>query len=174
MGDRMKVMGLIVLAVLTSVCFAQDFTNLPEYKQAPAVVEIERKTAALKSIIELPLPAEEPAAKLDVSEFLMKQADYVGQVVELTFDQVLTLKQYGSSGYIATVTYKRLDRRASDIASVEIAVPHEGLKIFREVYELNGTTRQTKVMVQVIVGSKVRAVGERYRGDAPVGERYRW
>jgi hypothetical protein len=165
--------SLITVAALASIGFAQDFTNSPIYKSAPGVIDEERKAALVKAAIDLPQPAEEPVAKLDANEFQMKQADYIGKVVELTFDQVLTLKQQGQSGYIATVTYKKQERSGSSSSFVEVVVPPEGLKMFNEVFEQEGT-RKTTVMVQVIVGSKVRAIGERYRSDAPEGERYRW
>jgi hypothetical protein len=170
----MKTAGLLIVVALTSVSFAQDLTNLPAYKTAPGVVAAERKAEMLKTVLELPQPADGPVAELDVNEFQMKQADYVGQVVKLTFDEVLTLKQEGRSGYIATVTYKREQRDGSRSSSVEIAIPPEGLKLFQEVYDLNGSTRQTTVMVQVLVESKTRAVGARYRRDNPEGQKYVW
>jgi hypothetical protein len=170
----MKAHIVITGVALASVCFSQDFTNSAMYRTAPAVVAAEQKAGLLKAALDMPQPVEGPAAKLDVNEFQLKQADCVGQVVELTFDEVLTLKQESSAGYVATVAFKREQRDGSRSSAVEIAVPPEGLKTFQEVYLLNGTTRQTKVMVQVLVGSKVRALGERYRKDNPEGERYVW
>lgn len=170
----MKAAGLFTVVALASISFAQDFTNLAAYKTAPAVAEAERKAALLKTVIEMPQPPDGPVAELDVNEFQMKRADYVGQVVKLTFDEVLTLKQEGGSGYIATVTYKREQRDGSRSSSVEIGIPPEGLKLFQEVYNLNGSTRQTTVMVQVLVESKTRAVGARYRRDNPEGQKYVW
>ena len=172
-GTRMKAAGLIVVTALASISFAQDFTNLAAYKNSPAAQEAARKAAGVKAVVELPQPAEGPVDKLDVNQFQVKQADYVGKVVELTFDQVLTLKQEGAAGYIATVVYERVERRSSDIASVDIAVPPEGLKTFQELYERN-TPRRTTVMVQVIVGSKVRALGQSYYSDYPEGKKYVW
>jgi uncharacterized protein YihD (DUF1040 family) len=170
----MKAAGLIVVTALASISFAQDFTNLAAYKNSPAVQEAERKAAAVKAVIELPQPAGDPSEKLNVNEFLMKLADYSGKIVELTFDKVVSLKQIGSSGYVASVTYERGDQgdNASN-AAVEIVIPPQGLNIFKDLYE-KGTIGQRTVIVQVIIESKVRALGTRYRRDDPAGKRYSW
>lgn len=169
----MKAAGLIVVTVLASISFAQDFTNLAAYKTSPVVQEAERKAAAVKAVVELPQPVGDPSEKLNVNEFLMKLADYSGKIVELTFDEVITLKQVGASGYVASVTYERDRSDTSKSAFVDIVVPPQGLKTFQDLYE-KGTIGQRTVIVQVIVESKVRALGTRYRRDNPAGEKFFW
>lgn len=169
----MKAAGLIIFTALASIGFAQDFTNLAAYKNSPAVQEAERKAAAVKAVIELPQPVGDPSEMLNVNEFLMKLADYSGKIVELTFDKVVSLKQTGSSGYVASVTFERDQGDNSMNAAVDIVVPPQGLAFFKDLYE-KGAMGQRTVIVQVIVESKVRALGTRYRRDNPAGEKFFW
>lgn len=112
-------------------------------------------------------PSKAPSAELTVQEFLLKRADLKGQVVELTFDEVISLKQVGS-GYVAEVTYQT-PRRSE---GVTLLIPDEGLDFFEPLSD-PGVRRTNKVYVHVM-GRGVRALGTRYNSNRSEGDRYSW
>jgi hypothetical protein len=90
-------------------------------------------------------------------------------VVELTFDKVVSLKQAGTEGYVAMVTYE--SPRA--LEGVTIIIPAGGLEFFEEQSKIDYRRKGT-VYIQVINASTVKALGTRYRKNEPEGERYSW
>lgn len=137
--------------------------------QLPAAAE---KAQNLKAELKVDLNAEpacEPSEKLNVDEFQLKRNDLKGQVIELTFDKVVSLKQAGQAGYIAMVTYES-PRIAEGLT---IAVPSEGLEFFKELSEMKYPAKRT-VYVEVINPSTARAVGTRFSKNKEAGERYSW
>jgi len=114
-------------------------------------------------------PAGDPSCELTVSEFQLKRNDLKGQVVELTFDKVVSLKQAGQGGYMAMVTYES-PRLAEGL---NIIVPQDGLKFFEELSKPEIRRKET-VYIQVLNASVVKALGTRFRKNAEESERYRW
>lgn len=116
----------------------------------------------------LETPPGEPVEKLDVNELQLRRRDLAGQVVELTFDNVIDLKQAGD-GYAARVTYES----ARMTEGVVLIIPPEGLEFFEPLAEHRGPNRET-VYVQVLPSGSARALGTRYSKNKPDGERYSW
>lgn len=166
----MKRMLIISAAVVLPVFFS--FGQIPLRPRPPQGGGLpprgERQKEELKARLEAE-PAGAPAADLTVEEFQLKRNDLKGQVVELTFDKVVSLKQAGAEGYIAMVTYE--SPRA--MKGVAIVIPAEGLEFFEEQSKIDYRSKQT-VYVQVISATTVKALGTRYRKNEPEGERYGW
>ena len=162
--------ALVILPVYAS--FAQNLQRpvLPAQRpQLPATADrAQNLKAELKANLDVE-PACEPSEDLNVEEFQLKRNDLKGQVVELTFDKVVSLKQAGTEGYIAMVTYES-PRLAEGL---NIIVPADGLKFFEEQSKID-YRRKEKVYVEVINPTTVRAVGTRYSKNKEPGERYSW
>lgn len=116
-------------------------------------------------------PSVAPGEEYTVDEFLLKRKDLQGQVVELTFDRVIGLKQVGE-GYTARVTFE--DPRAGD--GVMLLIPEAGFELFEEYVKSKDPLfrRRQTVLVEVLPANAVRAVGTRYSKNKPEGERYSW
>lgn len=114
-------------------------------------------------------PDAAPSEELNVEEFLLRRNELKGQVVELTFDKVVSLKQAGNDGYVAIVTYES-PRIAEGLS---ILVPQDGLELFEELSRRNTRSRQ-QIYVQVLSPSAVKAIGTRYNKNKDAGERYSW
>jgi hypothetical protein len=130
------------------------------------------KIAELKAGMKAELknePAGEPSMELNVSEFQLKRNELKGQVVELTFDKVVSLKQAGQEGYLAMVTYES-PRLQEGLALI---IPAEGLEFFEELSKPE-IRRKESVYVQVLNPSTIKALGTRFSRSKPEGERYSW
>jgi hypothetical protein len=114
------------------------------------------------------IPALAPGDDFDVNEFLMKRKDLQGQVVELTFDKVSSLKQV-RDGYIAFVSYEKPRHNIG----LEIYVPAEGLEFFEDLAKPEIRRRQS-VYVYVKAPGAVVALGTDYDKDKAEDERYQW
>lgn len=114
-------------------------------------------------------PAGEPSGELTVDEFQLKRNDLKGQVIELTFDRVVSLKQAGAEGYMAMVTYE--SPRIAE--GLNIIVPADGLEFFEDLSKVNYPQRRS-VYIQVLTPSTVKALGTRYSKNKEAGERYSW
>ena len=170
----MKKIYSFMIAITALPLLMVSAQNLPRDKKPlqGRSAQLEKQKESLKDELKGGLstePAGEPSDELNVSEFLLKRNDLKGKIVELTFDRVTTLKQAGKEGYIASVTYE--SPRMQD--GVNIIVPDEGLKFFEELSK-PGIVRRETIYIQIVTPSVVKALGTRYRGDEPQGERYRW
>jgi hypothetical protein len=114
-------------------------------------------------------PDVEPSDEMNVSEFQLQRNELKGKVVELTFDKVISLKQAGQESYIAVVTYES-PRMAEGL---HLVVPAAGLDFFEDLSRPE-IRRRESVYIQVINPSTVKALGTRYSGSKPEGERYGW
>lgn len=180
-----KVYAIAGMIAVFPVLFASaQNTERPRLDQLPASAKQKMLNREIKDIkkveqqterkVELKAelkgePNVAPTAELNVSEFQIKRNELKGQVVELTFDKVVSLKQVGQEGYMAMVTYES-PRMAEGLNMV---VPEDGLKFFEELSRPE-IRRKESVYIQVVNPSTVRALGTRYRKDKPEGERYSW
>lgn len=153
---------LILLVVLPAILFsAQPDARNKENKNRKKVLET----------IDLSVePTEAPCEKLTVGELQLKRQELQGNVIELTFDRVIDLKQTGE-GYTARLTFESGRQKES----VLVLIPEEGLEFFQEMADRfpRSPLRET-VYVEVISANITRAVGTRYSKNKPEGERYRW
>lgn len=152
---------VVFVVVFVSVFFVSAQQIQPRNRNQPAV------RPKIDFSVE---PAKAPEDKLNVNEFQLKRKDLEEKVIELEFDRVSSFKQT-DSGYTAKVTFE--DPR--DSAGVMVLVPEEGRELF-EAYSSQDARyrRRETVLVEVLSANVVRAVGVRYRGSKPDGERYSW
>ncbi len=166
----MKRVMMLALAILATPMFfaSAQAPQRPRPQLQGLPPQLEKNRAEMKAALDTE-PVGEPSADLNVSEFQLKRNDLKGNVVELTFDKVVTLKQAGQEGYIAMVTYES-PRMAEGL---NIIVPSAGLEFFEELSKINYPRKGT-VYIQVLNPSTVKALGTRYSKNKPEGERYSW
>jgi len=152
---RTVIMVLMVVGVVFSVS-----AQLRPFQRKPVEVKAAREA--------LNVAPGAPVDDLTVNELQLKRKDLVGQVVELTFDNVINLKQAGE-GYSARVTYES-GRAAEGLALI---IPSEGLEFFEPLADHRGPKRET-VYVQVLTSNAAKALGTRYSKNKPEGKRYSW
>ena len=111
----------------------------------------------------------EPAAELNVEEFQLKCNELTGQVVNLTFDRVVSFTQTGSESASATVVYNDYQRKEC----VNIIIPAEGIYFFKARFSQKSGD-ETTVYIQVLTPFMGKALGTLYDKDKPEGQRYIW
>lgn len=169
----MRKMNLIlVLAVLVPAFFVSAQQN-PLKKQTDRSKFNRLKNRGQQTLPKIDLSAEPSAApseECDVTEFQLKRKDMQGEVVKLTFDRVIDLKQTGQ-GYTARLSFES----ARGTEGVVVLIPEEGLEMFKEMAERFPRSPLRKTVLVEVLGSNVsRAVGTRYSKSKSEGERYSW
>ncbi|GEM_PF-3412514 len=152
---------VLIMAVIASSASAQ----LRPFQSKAAQQKAAEAKAAREALDAVP---GAPVDDLTVNELQLKRKELAGQVVELTFDNVINLKQTGE-GYSARVTYESA-RAAEGLALI---IPSDGLEFFEPLADHRGPKRE-KVYVQVLTSNAAKALGTRYRKNKPEGERYTW
>jgi len=154
----------MVALMITAFAFSASAQLRPGRRTA-LPKQVDGKKAAREILAAVP---GAPVDDLTVRELQLKRKELAGQVVELTFDNVIDLKQTGE-GYTAVVIYE--GRRASE--GLLVLIPADGFDFFEPLAEYRGPQRET-VYVQILNSNAATALGTRYRKDNPEGERYLW
>lgn len=169
----MKKMIILIFAMVFMTLLVTSAQTFPRpASQRPNFPQQADLKANLKAEIQAGLDTEpdcEPTADMDVEEFQLQRNDLKGQVVELTFDRVVSLKQAGKEGYVAMVTYES-PRLAQGLS---LMIPADGLDFFEELSKIN-YPRKSSVYIEVLTPSTVKALGTRYSKNKDLGERYSW
>ena len=158
---KKRTLILLVVALLPALVFSAQKNLLQKRPKKADRLEIDLSVE----------PSAAPGEEMTVTELQFRREELQGQVVELTFDRVIGLKQMEKTAYSARLSFESGRQKES----VLVLIPKEGLELFQEMATRfpKSPLRET-VYVEVLEKNVIRAVGTRYSKNKPEGERYSW
>ncbi len=148
---------LSAVALPLFVVFAQ---NVPDSVQSTA------DRPAETNIVAEPSGANAP--EVSVKEYQEQSGALKGQVVQLTFDMIVSFRQVDPESGTSTVCSSE-----SKGDWINLTIPAAGLEFFSELFSERNEDEQT-VYVQVISPFAAKVLGTNYHQENPAGERYDW
>lgn len=159
---------LVMLTLPVFLVSAQNAAHGKKQPQGrPEQLDVQQAAEQKTDLNDKPVIGK-PTAELNVDEFQLKRFELAGQVIELTFDRILGLKEVEPGSYVAFVTYHDSDA----IEGLRILVPKAGLDLFKGRVSSESDGSQT-VYVQVQTPDLVKAVGTYYT-EEDEGVHYGW
>lgn len=156
-------MKKIVSAILSAVAFSLFVVYAQD---VPGSAQSAAGKPAETNIVAEPSGANAP--EVSVKEYQEQSGALTGQVVQLTFDTIVSYRQIDPKNGTATVCNSE-----SKGDWINLTIPAAGMEFFNNLYEEKNEDEQT-VYVQVLSPFAARALGTNYHKDNPAGERYDW